>query len=280
MHEIFDEVVREISVRRVEMKMKAKFRVNLFQNENASLFSINSFVNASDYWQHLSQISFRVRNKVEADYRGFKDLLDSLDFLHFLYSDIRGIRAAYLPDNQELVLDSLQVDGLFKYRQEISLKDVLVKKVMHFFELQKMMVTSIEQYLSQKIRSIQERFRLLRESLSFRAAGNSNTVMPNAESNAYPEQNELVWNRSDTDMLELITALYESKSVKSNSGKLNKKVLQQAFEKLFHHTIKGAGAKLTKARDRKNQQAVFMEELKNAFSNYVTRKDFQLDSRR
>jgi hypothetical protein len=40
MHEIFDEVVREISVRRVEMKMKAKFRVNLFQNENESAFEL------------------------------------------------------------------------------------------------------------------------------------------------------------------------------------------------------------------------------------------------
>jgi hypothetical protein len=38
MHEIFDEVVREISVRRVEMK--AKFRVNLFQNENESALEL------------------------------------------------------------------------------------------------------------------------------------------------------------------------------------------------------------------------------------------------
>jgi hypothetical protein len=143
-----------------------------------------------------------------------------------------------------------------------------------------MLVTNIEEYLSKKIDAVQERFRLLKGTLWFSGSNAPSRVAPYAESNALQDQDELIWNRSDTDMLELITALYESKSVKSNSGKLNKKVLQQAFEKLFHHTIKGAGAKLTKARDRKNQPAVFMEELKNAFSNYVTRKDFELDSRR
>jgi hypothetical protein len=72
MHEIFDEVVREISVRRVEMKMKAKFRVNLFQNENASLFSINSYVNASDHRLHLSQVLSWVLRRVEVDYRNYQ----------------------------------------------------------------------------------------------------------------------------------------------------------------------------------------------------------------
>lgn len=43
MHEIFNEVVKEISVRKVEMKIKSKSRLNLFENENYTLFSINSF---------------------------------------------------------------------------------------------------------------------------------------------------------------------------------------------------------------------------------------------
>ena len=65
MHEIFSEVVKEISVRKVEMKIKSKSRVNLFENENYTLFSINSFTHPIDYWQHLNEITARVREQVE-----------------------------------------------------------------------------------------------------------------------------------------------------------------------------------------------------------------------
>jgi hypothetical protein len=90
----------------------------------------------------------------------------------------------------------------------------------------------------------------------------------------------LLWNRSDTDLLELVTALYESNAVKTDSGKFTKKELQSALEWMFNHPVKGSGAKLTKARDRKLEPSIFMEELKQAFSRYVLRKDDEVNRRK
>ncbi len=132
MHQVFSEVVKEISVRKVEMKIKSKSRLNLFETENSTLFSINSFIHPYDYWVHLNQISSRVKEQVESDYSKYHNMLDSLDFLEFLYSDLRGIRSTYLPEDQALILDSIQVEGLLKYRSDIKLLDVLKKKCFTF----------------------------------------------------------------------------------------------------------------------------------------------------
>ena len=44
MNEAFNEIVSEISVRKVEMKMKSKPRLNLFENESGSIFRETCFL--------------------------------------------------------------------------------------------------------------------------------------------------------------------------------------------------------------------------------------------
>lgn len=128
MHETFKEIVSEISVRKVEMKMKSKPRLNLFENESDSLFSINSFVNAGDYWNHLNAIASRAKNQVESDIQRCKDMLSSLDFLETLHSELRDIRSSHLPENTEILLSSVKAEGLIKYRFDGSQFDTLKKK--------------------------------------------------------------------------------------------------------------------------------------------------------
>ena len=48
MHETFNEIVSEISVRKVEMKMKSKPRLNLFENESDTFSIITSILMASN----------------------------------------------------------------------------------------------------------------------------------------------------------------------------------------------------------------------------------------
>ena len=128
MHETFKEIVSEISVRKVEMKSKSKPRLNLFENETDSLFTINSFVSASDYWLHLNEITARIRQSIENQNERLMDLIASLDFLENLHSDLRDIKSSYLPENNEIILGSIKVEGLIKYRFDISRVDALKKK--------------------------------------------------------------------------------------------------------------------------------------------------------
>ena len=78
------------------------------------------------------------------------------------------------------------------------------------------------------------------------------------------------WNTSDTDLLELSTALYRTASVIRNDGKkMTQKELKEAFEKMFGKEIKDAKAKLSNAVQRKKRSAPFLEKLRNAFEDYT-----------
>jgi hypothetical protein len=141
-------------------------------------------------------------------------------------------------------------------------------------------IVALEDYIIRKIRSTQNRYRLLQSASVSSIPPPGRTVVGALVTAEEPTVLQLQWNRSDTDLLELVTALYESNAIRSLSGKFTKKELQSVFERLFSHSIKGAGSKLTRVRDRKNETSVFMEDLKQAFTRYVTRKDNDLDKRR
>lgn len=142
------------------------------------------------------------------------------------------------------------------------------------------MIVALEDYIIRKIRSTQNRYRLLQSGSVSSIPPPVRPVVGALVTAEEPTVQQLQWNRSDTDLLELVTALYESNAIRSVSGKFTKKELQSVFERLFSHSIKGAGSKLTRVRDRKNETSVFMEDLKQAFTRYVTRKDNDLDKRR
>ena len=89
------------------------------------------------------------------------------------------------------------------------------------------------------------------------------------------------WTASDTDLLELVAALYKNESIQRKDGKpLNRKELLGFFEELFGLKIKDAEAKLTRATNRVINMTPFMDKLKLAFENYAEEKDEKLRKRK
>lgn len=128
MRETFREIESEISMRKVEMKTKSKTRFNLFENEHDSLFSINSFVNAGDYWQYLNNLSSKAKQKIESDAKLCHDMTTCLTILQGHHDYLQDIRTSYLPENTEIILGAIKVEGLIKYRFDSGHSDVLKKK--------------------------------------------------------------------------------------------------------------------------------------------------------
>lgn len=81
------------------------------------------------------------------------------------------------------------------------------------------------------------------------------------------------WKASDTDLLELVTALHKEKAIQRKDGKeTTRKELLGLFEQLFGKKIKDAEGKLAKATERKINPTVFLNKLQNAFMGYAEEK--------
>lgn len=96
--------------------------------------------------------------------------------------------------------------------------------------------------------------------------------------NEYPVMHKLNWCKSDTDLLELITALYEMESFGSKKNITRKEVID-IFSKIFNLEIKDAESKLSRATERKKDISPFLTDLKVSFDNYAIKKEQKKDSR-
>ena len=89
-----------------------------------------------------------------------------------------------------------------------------------------------------------------------------------------PFKHEYCWNSSDTDLLELLAALYQHKSIQRKDGKaLTRKELIDYFQIIFGTEIKDVEGKLTRATGRKINTTPFLDSLKIAFVSYAEEKE-------
>lgn len=92
---------------------------------------------------------------------------------------------------------------------------------------------------------------------------------------------DYVWKSSATDLLELVTALYQNKSIERKDGKpLTRKELIAHFEQMFNIVIADTEGKLYKATNRKINQTPFLDSLAVQFENYAEGKEAKMLKRR
>ena len=90
----------------------------------------------------------------------------------------------------------------------------------------------------------------------------------------------LIWNKTDTDLLELVTALIESGSIQNPTKDLTRKEAIEIFSQIFNVDIKDAESKLSRATERKKDLSPFLSKLKDSFETYVQKKDERMDNYR
>lgn len=84
------------------------------------------------------------------------------------------------------------------------------------------------------------------------------------------------WTRTDTDLLELIIALFESGAIQNTTRNLTQKEAIQIFSDFFGKEIKDQYKKLNAARNRKKEDPGFIIKLQQALDNYYQKLDERL----
>lgn len=86
-------------------------------------------------------------------------------------------------------------------------------------------------------------------------------------------KSELMWKSSDTDLLELMTAMFQTKSLQRRDGQnITRKDVFDFFSQIFGLEIKDAEGKLARATNRKMNLTPYLDSLKGAFEAYSEEK--------
>lgn len=84
------------------------------------------------------------------------------------------------------------------------------------------------------------------------------------------------WTRTDTDLLELIIALFESGAIQNTTRNLTQKEAIQIFSDFFGKEMKDQYKKLNAARNRKKEDPGFIIKLQQALDKYYQKLDERL----
>lgn len=91
---------------------------------------------------------------------------------------------------------------------------------------------------------------------------------------------ELVWDSTDTDLLELAVSLHRTNALKHKDGKkITQKEIIDHLQQLFNTDIKNVDSKLSVASNRKKDRSPFLTKLKNSFESYCEDKLEKKDQR-
>lgn len=89
-------------------------------------------------------------------------------------------------------------------------------------------------------------------------------------------QPTLLWSKSDTDLLELIIALYESGAIQNTTKDITQKEAIQVFSDFFGKEIKDQYKKLNAARSRKKEDPGFIIKIQKALEDYYEKLNKRL----
>ncbi|MEI6556368.1 MAG: hypothetical protein WCL70_12330 [Paludibacter sp.] len=123
-----------------------------------------------------------------------------------------------------------------------------------------------EQLCNLELQRLEKKLELEKKVLTHKAIENNPVVLQAVTTVQYQ------WAASGTDLLELVTALYQNKSIERKDGKaLTRKELTEYFQTIFGLEIKDVEGKLTRATGR-NANTPFLDKLAQEFRNYASEK--------
>lgn len=268
LNEIDDDVNREILKNNFEVKALLKIRKILEFNVER-IYDIVYAEGSSNYSDELQRIFTKTMRKTDPDF----DLgLEQKE----LEAEKETLKSAVIYEDR---FDFIQLKEECDALESYTLKRNLINERMIDFQQWQMLYDNVgvadnlNAYFYSKLyypnfitlcKSELNRYSLYQQDVAEKA------VAPT------PQQciPQYVWKSSDTDLLELVAAIYQNRSIERKDGKtLTRKELVDYFQQIFDLKIKDPEGKLTRATSRKLNITPFLDTLKIAFENYGQEKD-------
>jgi hypothetical protein len=273
-------IINEISALTIEWTPKQRAKLNLFEEDPDPGLKINSFGSVCQYRMHLDKYYVSAKREIEDEISHILDSKISIIKLEEYRFKLNETMQLYLPENMNLILGSLVVKiPLFK----ADTKDLVLKQKLEIFVAElKQLINRLVEFIRHKIRIFKklilpyENHHPNQKNKSSETLSKQGTLFPDNDI-VFPK---LFWNKSDTDLLELVLALVESNSVTTEVGAVKQNMAIRFCELLFNRQIKFAHIKIHKLGDRLKDETRFMWKLDNILMTRKQRLEQEKDKRR
>lgn len=255
-------------------------QINLFDFDPSPIVEFNGFRNPLDFGNHLRSFYQKFKSSCD-DFIGHRDNtpVSKQIGLDILEHELNEFKFIYFPNGScESIFGRVNLKS--KEQIEPTFFSTIKSKILKFIEVQFQTLLIIEKFIKHRIRHL-KKFFISELNPKCSKAGFEIPIVPSEkvsmQLDLFPDganKTNLQWGKDKVQFLELLTALYESKSVMAiNGSKLTKKNFFKIMMWMFNINIQNIASSLNSAKNRKEAESPYLVDLANVFKMYCEKTD-------
>ncbi len=263
-------ILEEISKAEVKLgKNTGRIAVNLFDYQDVIELNFNGYSSLIAYDHHCESLLQRLKEQIDqrlAEVNSREMVVQDIDLLvHEVVSQEKRYFPKKSPEDWFLKLH-FQI----KHQREMIADEIVSRSILRYIKIQQRLLERTRELLV-------HRTSYLRSSTSLGAKSFPNQqntsiqVAANGQVQMFQDstcQSPLVWNRSSSDLLELVIALHRSKAISSTHGPILQKDLIELFTRILNKPLKHSNQFISALKRRKKENSSFTLELHTQYRFY------------
>jgi hypothetical protein len=273
-------IINEISNLTIEWTPKQKTKLNLFEDDPDPGLKINSFSSVCQYRMYLEKFYVTAKREIEEEISLILDSKLSIIKLEEYKFHLNENLQLYLPDNLNLILGRLIIK-IPSFKRDA--RDLVLRQKVEFF------VIELRQLINRLVEFTRHKIKIFKKLILPHEGQNVNSPSKPLQNKTKQESlfpiiektyPKLFWNKTDSDLLELVLALVESNAIITESGSVKQNMAIRFSEDLFNRRIKSAHIKIHKLGERMKDDTRFMMKLDKTLIARKQRLDQEKENRR
>jgi hypothetical protein len=263
-------ILEEISKAEVKLgKNTGRIAVNLFDYQDVIELNFNGYSSLIAYDHHCESLLQRLKEQIDqrlAEVNSREIVVHDIDLLvHEVVSQEKRYFPKKSPEDWFLKLH-FQI----KHQREMIADEIVNRSILRYIKIQQRLLERTRELLVHRTSYLRSSTSLGAQSYpnqqntSIQVAANGQVQM--FQDSTY--QSPLVWNRSSSDLLELVIALHRSKAISSTHGPILQKDLIELFTRILNKPLKHSNQFISALKRRKKENSSFTLELHTQYRFY------------
>jgi len=265
-------ILAEISKAEVKLgRNTGRVALDLFEYHEVLDLSFNGYTSLYDYDDYCESLLQGLKEFIDRrlkEVSSWEDVVQDLDLkMHEVISQAKRYFPKNSPEDWFLKLH-------FKIKhQKDKISDDIVRRSIHrYIKIQKRLLERTRKLLKHR----RDFLRTTSTLIQGQSSGNSNPtaslhVASNGQVEMFQDQGSrtpLVWNRSNSDLLELVLALQRSNAISLTTGPISQKDLVDEFSRFVNKPLKYSNQSISALKRRKKPETSYTLELHSHYRFY------------
>ncbi|MDA9791626.1 RteC domain-containing protein [Schleiferiaceae bacterium] len=262
-------ILEEISKAEVKLgRNTGRVALNLFEYQEVVELSFNGHSSLVDYDHHCESLLQGLKDQIDSRLSEVASREVVVQDIELLMHEVISQEKRYFPKRSPEDW-YLKLHFKIKHQKEKISEDIVQQSILRYLNLQKRLLERTKELLKHRTALLRSNTTLLNPQPE--QSNNTLPVAPNGQVELFHENpgfSPLVWNRTSSDLLELVIALHRSNSISLSTGPIHQKDLIAIFSRFLNKELKFSNQVISALKRRKKPETSYTLELHQQYRFY------------